>query len=154
MPPVLIEDVRPKYVPDGFTLRSANYGDAWEGFYGADEQIILEYVRGSDFTWPLMVAAAKRRGETEFFGTGERTGAPIDINVSGAHAVYHDGIWAPGSGPDRRAAGEVIIHWQRDICHSVTARKANRIYAVRGSTATGVTVDELVKITRSLPFDG
>jgi hypothetical protein len=154
MPPVPIEQVRPSYVPSGFTLRSTDYGAAWQGFYEVDEQEMLEYVNGSNFTWPLFVAAAEPHGKAEFFGTEERQGAPIDIGVHGARAVYHDGIWAAGPGPDQRAAGSVTIHWQTGICHSITARKGNRVYAVRGSTTTGVTVDELIKVTRSLPFPG
>lgn len=153
MPPGPIEDVRPTYLPSGFTLRSANYGSDWQGFYGVEEQSVLEYVNGSNFVSPLFVAAAKPHGKTEFFGTEEMAGSPMELDVPGTRAVYHDGIWAAGPGPGERSAGSVVIHWQEGICHSITTRKDDRIYAVRGSTASGVTVEELVKVTLSL-FSG
>lgn len=152
MPANDLESVRPGYVPAAFTLRSAATGDTGHGFPNVDRQVTLEYVNGGNFIWPLFVVVADEPDQT-LFGTEEMAGAPTGLGVSDVEATYHDGIWAAGRGPSERSAGSVVLHWQSGGCHSLTVRTKTRTLAVRGSETSGVDLDQLIRIARSLPLE-
>jgi hypothetical protein len=113
--------------------------------------VALIYTRGwevEDWNSPLTIHASPA-GEGILAGTENRPGEPVDLGIPSATAVYHDGLWAPGSGEDERDLGDVIIHWDRTNAHSITIRASNGTYAVRAPKAD-VAFDELVEVARSL----
>jgi hypothetical protein len=147
-----LSGVRPSYLPAGFSLISSWVGSDDQGFRDVEDQLILRYVSSGKFIYPLLVAIADTPGET-LFGTEEMPGTPIAIAIAGVKAEYHDGIWAAGDGDVSRPAGTAVVHWQTGGCHSVTVTTPTRTIAVRGSTTTGVDMNELLMVARSLPLD-
>lgn len=146
---------RPGYVPPGYRLTSTLHGELFAGLVGPHEQALLVYTRGwSDETFrrPLSVHVSPPENAAVLFGTEEKRGETVDIGVPDASAVYHDGRWELGNGHDRRAAGDVVVHWGLGDEHSLTVRHATRVYAVRGSRRNGVSLGELVRVAQSLPY--
>jgi len=140
-------------LPLGYRLRSRFEGEDAGGFPGSADQLTLIYTRGmssDDAVYPLLVYVAARGGATELVGTEGRPGSNVDVGVSGVTAVYHDGMWALGPGPDERRLGELTLHWDTGEAHSVTLNGGDRLLAVRGARSRGVLARHLVTVARSL----
>lgn len=148
-----VAPARPAYVPSGYKFFRTIVGDEASGFWGVRRQAATVYVRGAETMYPLVAHVAREQG-ARLVGTEGRDGLGIDLGADGATAVYHDGWWAPGRGPDEQRAGELFIHWDRADAHSITVNAGDRVFAVRGARSKGVSLDELVKVARSLPIRG
>jgi hypothetical protein len=148
----MVREPWPAYVPAGYRFAFKVVGEDAAGFWGSRDQVLLTYVSGSDPALPLAVFAAAD-ADAELLGTEQRDGVLLDIGVADATAVYHDGIWQLGSGPEARQAGQVIVHWSRDDVHSITIAVDGTFYAVRGARSKGVSLDELARVARSLTLD-
>jgi hypothetical protein len=143
----------PNYVPAGYRSWTTVLGRDAGGFgVESDDQYSMTYARGpmpDDKPSTLLIY----RGPVDsgaLMGTELHAGESMDIGVAGAASVYHDGMWAPGPGPEERRVGkQTVIHWERSIRHSVTVRTSTGVVGVRGPKAV-LDVDELAKIARSL----
>ena len=153
--------LRPSYVPRGYRFLRAFEDRIPEGFHDVDDdvlddQVMLVYGRGGGDlagTRPLLVYLA-RRAEARpvvLFSTEKHRAGNLDLGLADARAIYHDGVWALGSGNDARQAGDVVVHWDATDRHSLTVERADVIQAVRGARNDGVSVEELLKVARSLP---
>jgi hypothetical protein len=151
--PIDVQTRLAEHLPLGYRLRSRFEGEDAGGFPGSPDQLALIYTRGlgsDEAVYPLLVYVAARGGAKELVGTEGRSGSSVDIGVSGVTAVYHDGMWAPGPGPDERRLGELIIHWDTGDAHSITVSGGGRLLGVRGARSRGVLARHLVTVARSL----
>ena len=144
--------VRPAYVPPGYRLVAELAGPRANGFpdAGEDQSALSYWPTGREVpTFPLMIhAATASRGV--LFATEQQPGTPVSVGTEGWHALYHDGMWAPGPGPEEQRVGEYVIHWQRGRVHSLTVTRGEWAYGVRGAPSEGVTLRELVAVAASL----
>jgi hypothetical protein len=148
-------EIRPAYVPSGYRFRRSLHGKIFDGFDSELDQVMLIYGAGwtdEAATRPLRVYIGPSNGGTVLFGTEEQRGQELDIGIVGARTNYHEGRWALGPGIDTRPAGDVVVHWDTSDDHSLTVIYNGLVYAVRGSRLNGVTLDELVKVAKSLPY--
>jgi hypothetical protein len=82
-------------------------------------------------------------------GTENHPGEAVELGIPSSTAVYHDGLWSPGSGAMERDLGGTRIHWDRSVAHSITVRTPDGTYAVRAPKEK-VGVAELVELVKSL----
>jgi hypothetical protein len=144
-------DRTPSYLPAGYRFRSTLRGQAAGGFAGTEEQVTHIYTRGAerdDFTNRLAVHLGTTDGP--LFGTEGHPGRPIELALDAALATYHDGMWMLGPGPDERQVGEILLHWDTSVAHSISVRFPRFSIAVRGARGRGVDLGELLRVSRSL----
>lgn len=147
-------DVRPSYLPAGYRHIWTIIGIAAHGFGRTEDQAVAMYVRspsGDDATTPLSVYSAQSGKSVELGATEGRPGDPVDLEIAGAVAIYHDGIWSLGPGNDQKPNDSIAIHWDTTLIHSLTIRTPGQVFGIR---ATKLDADrmELIKIARSLPL--
>lgn len=150
-----LQALPPTYIPSGYALRRQLEGSDAAGFGEGANQVALVYTRGwehVDFAKSLSVYVAPQ-GAPALAATENHPGLPVDLGISSVQAVYHDGLWAPGSGEMERNLGDLIIHWDRSVAHSITIWGTDGTYAVRASK-DGVTLDELIRVATSLRLAG
>lgn len=149
-------DVEPGYVPPGYRLTTRLEGRGANAFGGAgDDQLLLSYKRSDAevAVFPLVIYAA-RDSDGILFATEQRPGRPLSLGIKGVRAHYHDGMWAPGSGPDeQRIDDDITIHWSRGGVHSITGVAGRMAMAVRGPVTEATSFDELVAVARSLAWN-
>lgn len=159
-------DIRPGYVPAGFRLLAAAEmpvpldGDAPPGGDRPGEEAAVSYTRGDDLRRALRIQAGPRSAGISSRETGGHAGIPVDLGaagvdgvegVDGVQAIYQDGVWVMGPGPDQRRVGEgLTIHWDTSDLHSLTLVGPDSEVTVRGARSLGVTFDELVRVAASL----
>lgn len=141
---------RPRYLPEGYTLRYLVAGGKEPGLGWAEEQVVLMYTRGwsrEDFSMPLMVCVGGV-GVPDLIGTSPAHAAPVDLGP-GVAGEYHDGILTARLDELRDFAGTA---WQQGEAHSVTARSAAGTFAVRGPRS--LPLDELRAVILSMSPGG
>jgi hypothetical protein len=143
----------PEYVPEGYRSWTTVLGRDAGGFgVTSDGQYSMTFARGPmpDAKADTLLIYRGPVGSGDLMGTQRHAGEPMDIGVADTSTVYHDGMWAPGPGPEERRVGkQTVIHWERSIRHSLTVRTSSQVLGVRGPKAV-LDVDELAKIARSL----
>lgn len=151
-----VRGIPPSYVPDGYELRRQIEGAEAAGFGEDPNQVALVYTRGwnsIDFANALTVYAAQPGGPA-LAATEKRLGVPADLGIPSVRAVYHDGLWAIGSGEAQvNLEDGVTIHWERSAAHSITIHSSDGTYAVRGPK-DAVPFDELARVAKSLHLAG
>ena len=66
---------------------------------------------------------------TMLTGTTNRVGTPVTVN--GLSAIYHDGMWMPGPGPEQvRFEPDGMAHWGRDLVHTITLKTSDGVYGL------------------------
>lgn len=143
----------PSHLPHGYRLSREIAGAQAVGFGDAEDQVALIYVRGDAFAAaisPLVVHVVEGDAPRALAATEGRDGIPVDLGNKDLEAVYHDGAWAPGAGPDERNAGDVTFHWDTSNVHSVTVRSPAVTVGVRGARDQGIDAPELIRVARSL----
>lgn len=95
----------------------------------------------------LFVATAN---DAPLICTDRRAGRPIDLGVSGARCVYHDGVWSMRPHDDPAIVPQFF--WNDGDAHSLTVRAQRAAYGVRGMRRQAIGLDELVEIARHLPI--
>jgi hypothetical protein len=144
----------PGYVPAGFEFRRRVVGGVTPTLGTDPARVALTYTRGwshQDWIDGLQVHLAPGTGH-QLVATETRSGVPVDLSAEGASAVYHDGWWQIGPGAEEVAWSDTVAHWDRSSVHSLTVTTGERTIAVRGSRASGVGFEELVRVARSLPL--
>lgn len=152
----------PSFLPTGYSIShqveggsAAGFGRALEniGLHFHNDQLVYMFRTGSGkdaWVYPLAVYAG---GDPswELTGTEHRRGRRIDIGIKGATAVYHDGLWSPVAA----AAGETHgrLEWVADGVHSLTVRFPHFVWAARGSRNHGVSLEDLVRMAKSLSIN-
>jgi hypothetical protein len=94
----------------------------------------------------LFVAAAN---DEPLIETDRREGVPIDLGLSGVHALYHDGVWSMHPHDDPTTVPR--FYWNTGNAHSLTVRGRATAYGIRGMRRQRVGLHELVEIARRLP---
>jgi len=151
MPALTAKMVKPESVPTGYAWRRQLEGASAHALGRHPDQIVLVYTLGwtqEDWSWPLVVAAAPA-GAPPLLGTEHRRGRHVDLGIPGVRAVYHNGIWVLGPGPDEQSFGAGVIHWDSSTVHSLTVRHSDVTWAVRGPKTRGADFDVLVRMARS-----
>jgi hypothetical protein len=154
-----MKEIRPSYLPPGFSFRTVIDGPAGGGFIPEVKQTAVVHARGSavaDRPFPLTVFVALDR-EQELIGTHGRAGVSLNLassTVASAAAVeraeYHDGIWHLDTALADAIGYENALRWHPGAVHSATIRTATRVYAVRGPR--DVALDSLLGVLTSLPL--
>jgi hypothetical protein len=131
-----LNDIRePSYVPPGYTLRRRFDGADARGFGRTDDQCVLIYTSDwSDEAWHHALAVYQGHGGSlQLANTRGHAGERVDLGLADVQAIYHDGVWAPGPGPQQRTLGQaLIVHWDSALAHSVTVRARDLVVAVQG----------------------
>ena len=143
--------IKPEHLPSGYAWRRQLEGASAQVLGRHPDQVVLVYTLGwsqEDWNVPLVVAGAPA-GAPPLLGTERRRGRRVDIGIPGVEAVYHDGIWALGPGPDERRFGHGLIHWDSSTVHSLTIRHSGMTWAVRGPKTRGADFRTLVRMARS-----
>jgi hypothetical protein len=153
---LIVEEIPPSSVPEGFAFRRRLEGADAGGFEKEQAQVTLVYTRGwehADFAHSLTVHATPATGSA-LAATEKHPGVPIGLGILSVRAVYHDGLWAPGPGEAEVDVGDgLTIHWERSAAHSITVHAADGTYAVRGPKDT-MGMAELLRIAESLNPEG
>jgi hypothetical protein len=139
-------------LPAGYRLRAEIEGYAAGAFRGDPGQRTLVLTRGWDHSethFPLLIHIG-RVDAGPLLGTEGRDGAQVDLGVEGVHAVYHDGMWMPGSGRDQASDSGVVVHWNRNDVHSMTVSSPTQTFGIRGTRRRGVSVEDLRRLARAL----
>jgi hypothetical protein len=143
----------PAYVPHGYSLWTVVDGVEAGGFGVVDsrEQYAVTYTQG---TMPAAKGTAVTvfkapPGATTLAATDQRGGERV-VLPKGANAIYHDGMWMLGPGPEQRVVGHRVLHWDRQSFHSVTLHAPSGIWGIRGPKNADVNKQELMKIAMSL----
>lgn len=148
-----LKEIKPSYLPGGFRFRGVVDGPAGGGFIPDVAQTAVVHTRGSsaaDRPFPLTVYVALDR-EQELVGTHGRIGVALSVAAAGVAGVeYHDGIWHLDADMAAATNYEDAMRWHPGDVHSVTARTATRVYAVRGPR--DVPLDDLIGVLTSLPL--
>jgi len=145
-------EFHPRVLPSGYIHRSTLLGADAHGFRGASEQTALVYTFADDWTHPLIIHVASTDGAQELFATENHDGSGVSLKGGSLKATYHDGLWAPGSGPEQRSIGEgLTIHWMRDSFHSLTVARNDLIVGVRGARTRAIRLNDLVVVTEAIP---
>lgn len=142
------EDLTPGYVPKRFARRRAQSGETVRALSGQGTRTVVSHFDAADPRRPVEVGGSDDPA-ARLVGTEGRDGARVDLGVPNATAVYHDGQWAPGPGRDQVDNGEVVIHWDTESCHSITAAVPAGLVTVRAPRT--VDLEGLLKIARSIP---
>ncbi|GII97105.1 hypothetical protein Ssi02_73360 [Sinosporangium siamense] len=143
-----IERIRVSALPAGFEFRKALTGKTSAGFNATVSQVTLVHTRGAgerDWSYPLSVHIVQAP-QAVLLCTEARSGVPVDLEIRGVKATYHDGLW---SLPDGEAGASAPV-WRTDQAHSVTVWTASLSYGVRGPR--DVPVEKLLEVARSLPL--
>lgn len=146
-------EIRPTYLPPGFTFRGVIDGPAGGGFIPDVQQTAVVHSRGTgvrDRPFPLTVFVGLDRKQ-ELIGTHGRRGVSVTVPSTAATSVdYHDGIWHLDAARADAIGYEDALRWHPGDVHSVTVRTASRVYAVRAPR--DVPLDELLRVLTSLPL--
>lgn len=142
------ESLEPSYVPVAFKRYGSAKGASSGEFWDTEEQLVVRYRpgNGSDRSRTLTVCWAADQ-DRELMGTRGRRGVPVD--VYGVEAVYHDGQWQPGPGPEQVDLATGPLHWDRRE-HSITMRTERGVFAVRGPQQDIPEPGELVQVLSSV----
>jgi hypothetical protein len=149
--------LRPLYLPSGFAFARQVIGPAAYGFGRTADQALSVFVRGNsiaDATNPVALYVASSDGAVPALtGTEGRAGVNIGIAGTGMSGVYHDGMWAIGSGSDEHpvADGSATVYWNREAVHSITVQTDTWTVGVRAPRAL-VDIGELVQVVASVPL--
>jgi hypothetical protein len=143
--------LEPHYMPKGFKFSAQVNGIHACQFWGSKEQVALLY-RPKRTAWGLgseiTVAWAPER-DLELSGTTGHAGIPVV--AEGRPAVYHDGMWTGGPGPSQRNfEPDGIVHWGRDLVHSLTIHTDHGVFGVRAPHATVPQLGHLIQIMSSM----
>jgi hypothetical protein len=151
-----LADARPSYVPPGYSLALELIGASAVGLGRSPDQRVLIYRQGAaldDAVHSLAIYVAPAGTAEALGGTEHREGRPVELPGTSARAVYHNGMWAPGPGPEQRESGPLVLHWNSAVAHSLTVFGTNLVFGIRGAKTRGVSFSELVRIAQSLPLD-
>jgi hypothetical protein len=79
----------------------------------------------------------------------------VAVTVNGKEAIYHDGMWTAGPGPDQVSIGDHgTAHWERGGVHSLTMHTDRGVFALRCPEQAVAGLDEMIKIMSSVPALG
>jgi len=143
----------PQRLPGGFKFFAESTGLGVHEFNGSGEQVALRY-RVPGTQWGIgseITVCWATEGDLELAGTMGHPGVPV--NVNGKTAIYHDGCWMPGPGPDQVAiADSGSAHWGSDFVHSLTLRTGNGTIGLRCPRAVVPDLSGLTDILASVPL--
>jgi hypothetical protein len=143
--------LQPSYVPEGFRLAGKVQGLHVGEFWGSREQMAVRY-RQSRGAWGLgaeITVCWAPEKDLMLTGTTGRKGTPVDIG--GTRAIYHDGMWMPGAGPDEQHfAVDGVAHWGKELVHSLTVHTSEGVFGLRAPRESVPRLAELVKIMSSV----
>lgn len=145
------EQLTPKFVPSRFSRARFHSGESVLAIGGAGDKTLVLLFQPSDGRRPVEVSASSERGAAAV-GTENHVGVPIASERRGVELVYHDGMWAPGPGPQQVQLGSTMIHWETSLCHSIAATTSTGTVSVRA--ARDVDFETLLRITESVPAIG
>jgi hypothetical protein len=142
--------LHPEYIPDGFGLAARLHGINVGEFWGSEDQVAIHFrQRRTPHGWQITICWAPEQ-ELMLTGTTGHEGAAVIVN--GQEAIYHDGMWTPGPGPDQVSVGEDgSAHWGRDGVHSLTMHSDRGVFALRCPKQSVPGLDEMIKIMSSVP---
>lgn len=142
-------------VPTGYKFRAEISGNASEAFANQPSQRTLIFTRGwaqSETPYPLLVHIAGPNAG-ELLGTEGRAGVVLELGLRDVVAVYHDGWWMLGPGPEEVSDNGRTLHWNRNDVHSVTVTTPTRTVAVRGTRRRGVRAEDLRRLALAASGD-
>jgi hypothetical protein len=150
----VIGPMHPSFVPSNYHFAREISGQAAMAFGDTDDQIAYFYVTGPSFveaSFPIVICAAANPSKRQLGATEGREGTDVVIGSPPRTAVYHDGMWAAGDGPSPRVTGDVVIHWDTTVVHSLTIDSGDVVAAVRVPRES-VDLATLKQIATSLPI--
>ncbi len=144
----------PASLPVGYRFRARVVGPNTGSFPRHPNQVTWIFNRGcaaDDFPYPLMVSRVPEPNVT-ISAAENHLGEPVDLGRPGTAAVYHDGLWAPGPGPEQWTLGSVTLHWEASAVHSLTVHWSGGTFGIRGARTHGVTREDLIRIGLALKY--
>jgi hypothetical protein len=137
------------YMPEGFGLATRKHGLKVGEFWGSSEQVAIHFRQPlSAHGMQITICWAP---EKDLMLTGTTGHDGVTVIVNGNEAVYHDGMWTPGPGPEQVIVGNGAVHWGRDGVHSLTVHTDRGAFALRCPRQAVPGLGEMIKIMSSIP---
>ena len=150
----MVKPMKPGFVPPTHSYALEITGREALAFGDTEDQVAYFYVTGPSLTesiFPLVIYAATNPAKRELGATEGREGIDVTIGDPPRPAVYHDGMWASGDGPNPTTIGDVTVHWDTTVVHSLTIDSGEVVAAVR-APRTSIGLAALKQVASSLPI--